>query len=330
MRRILFFFITGSLVFSKSLGQINPSDKHILDSLLQNDEMLKMINNYGRASSYFRVNLSIGNNVYSSQNKAIESLQKSPFVINPSVGYYHKSGFGISLTGFLLNENNKTDFYQYTVTPSFVYNKGKVADLSISYTHYFEKNNYAYNTSPVQNEFYGSIVFKKPWLKPGIASGYSFGKYHEIIKIDTTITILNQPVQINYVDTTKTKLSSFSFAGTIEHSFLFFNLFSMKDGISITPQLALISGINTYVIKHTSSLSNYTAFTKRRLKRIRHFQSQSVNQDFQLQSMGFDLDINYSIGKFYLEPDLYLNYYLPETHDNRFTQTFNFNIGITF
>lgn len=330
MRRILFFILTGFLLFSKSYGQITPSDKHILDSLLQNDEMLKMINNYGKTSSYFRVNIGIGNKLYSSEDKLIGSLQNSPFVINPSVGYYHKSGFGISLTGFLLNENNKTDFYQYTLNPSYNYNKGKVADLLFSYTHYFEKGSYSYNTSPVQNEFYGSILFKKPWLKLGIAAGYSFGKYHEIIRIDTTITILTQQVHINYTDTTTTKLSTFSIAGSLEHSFIFFDLFSIKDGLNFTPQLSLISGINTYEISHTSNLANFTAFTKKRLRRIRHFQSQANNKNYQLQSVGLDIDIHYSIGKFYLEPDLYLNYYLPATNDNRFTQTFNFNIGITF
>src|SRR5450631_4769598 len=122
MRRILFFSLTGFLLFSKSYGQISPSDKHILDSLLQNDEMLKMINNFGKTSSYFRVNVGIGNKLYSSQDKSIETLQNSQqFIVSPSVGYYHKSGFGISFTGFLLNENNKTNFYQYTLSPSYSY-----------------------------------------------------------------------------------------------------------------------------------------------------------------------------------------------------------------
>ena len=331
MRRILFFSLAGFLLVSKSYGQISPSDKHILDSLLQNDEMLKMINNYGKTSSYFRVNVGIGNKLYSSQDKSIESLQNSqPFIVSPSVGYYNKSGFGISFSGFLLNENKKTDFYQYTLTPSYAYNKGKVAGVLFSYTHYFEQNNYSYNTSPVQNEFYGNILFKKPWIKPGIAAGYSFGKYHEIIKIDTTITILTQQVHIHYIDTTTTNLSSFSFVGSVEHSFTFFNLFSIKDGLILTPRLSLISGINTYKTSHTSTLANFNAFTKKRLRRIRHFQSQGNNKNYELQSVGLDLDVNYSIGKFYFEPDLYLNYYLPNTNDNRFTQIFNFNIGITF
>lgn len=330
MRRILFFLLMGFVLFSKSYGQLSPSDKHILDSLLQNDEMLKMINNFDKSYSYFRANLGVGNKINSSPDKAIQSLQNSPFIFNPSIGYYHKSGFGISITGFLLNEKNKTDLYQYTLTPSFGYNKGKFADVLISYSHYFEKSKYSYNTSPVQDEFYGSILFKKPWLKPGISTGYSFGKYYEIVGIDTAIWILTQRIPIKYTDSVTTKLSIFSVAGSIEHSFIFFNLFSKKDGLNFTPQLSLISGINTYKVSHTSDLANFKTFSKRLLKRIRHFQSQSNNMNYQLQSVGLDLDINYSIGKFYLEPDLYLNYYLPATNDNRFTQTFNFNIGITF
>ncbi len=187
------FFLTGIFMLSKSYGQLSPSDQHILDSLLQNDELLKMINNYDKNFSYFRVNVGVGNNLYSSQDKSIESLQSSQrFVVSPSVGYYHKSGFGISFAGFLLTDNNKTDFYQYTLTPSYSYKKGKVADLLISYTHYFEKSIYNNYTSPIQNEFYGNILFKKPWLKPGIALGYSTGKFDQSIQIDTTVRILNR------------------------------------------------------------------------------------------------------------------------------------------
>lgn len=331
MRSVLLFFLTGIILFSKSYGQLNPSDQHIMDSLLKNDEMLKMINEYDKNFSYFRVNVGAGNNLYSSQDKSIESLQNSQtFVVSPSVGYYHKSGFGISFTGFLLNDNNKTDFYQYTLTPSYNYKKGKVADVLISYTHYFEKSIYNYYTSPIQNEFYGNILFKKPWLKPGVALGYSTGKFDQSVHIDTSVKILNRLVHIIYSDTVTTKITSYSVAASVEHSFIYFNLFTIKDGIIITPQLSLITGVNKYDINHTSRLDYYNAYTKKVLRRIRHFQSQGNNKNYQLQSFGFDLDVNYSIGKFYFEPDLYLNYYLPDTNDNRFTQIFNFNIGITF
>jgi hypothetical protein len=331
MRILLFFFLTGVLFFSKSFGQIDPSDKRIMDSLLQNDELLKMIASLGKPSSYFRINIGAGNQLYDSQDKALESLQNTNhLVISPSVGYYHKSGFGISFTGFLLSEKNKSDFYQYALSPFYNSIKGKVANASLSYTHYFEKDIYSSNTSPIQNDLYGSLVFKEPWLKPGIAAGYSSGTYHEIIKIDTTVRVGNRQVLIKYIDTTTIKISSFSFAGTIEHSFGFYNIFSKKDGLIFTPQFSFLTGITAYRVNHKSSVINYNSFTKKLSKRIRHFQSQSDNNKYQAQSIGLDLDLNYVIGMFYFEPELYLDYYLPQTNDKRLTQIFNFNIGITF
>src|SRR6476659_10010359 len=127
MRTLILFFFTGIFVLSKSFGQISPADKHIMDSLLRNDEIMKMINNLGKPYSYFRINIGVGNKLYSTGDKAIESLQNtSQFVISPSAAYYHKSGLGISFTGFLLTEHNKTDFYQYSLTPFYNYNSGKV------------------------------------------------------------------------------------------------------------------------------------------------------------------------------------------------------------
>jgi hypothetical protein len=330
MRKILFFIFYCFVCAVKSYAQTNPSDKEIMDSLLKNDEMLKMINDIGKRSSYVRINIGIGNKLYSGNNKSIESLENNKqLIVSPSVEYHHKSGFGIGFTGYLGSDNNKTNFFQYALSPSYNYTRGKIADASISYTHYFITNIYNSNSSPIQDDFYGSILFKKPLLKPGIAAGYSSGKYHEIISIDTTVKIVNQEIHINYTDSLVIDLSSISVAGSVEHEFDFYNLFSKKDGLSFTPQVILISGINKYTVHHNSSLSNYTSFTKKRIRRLRHFQSQDSNK-YELQSLGLDLDLNYSIGKFYIEPELYFDYYLPNTNDNRFTQIFNFNIGITF
>jgi len=331
MQRTLFFFLFCIIAYSKILGQANPADKQIMDSLLQNDPMLKLINNMDKASSYFRINMGVGNNVYSSGDKQVETLQNNiPLVFTPSIGYYHKSGFGISFTAFLFNENKRTNFYQYSITPSFNYVKGKVADVNLSYTHYFEKDNYNAYSSPVQEELYGTLVLKKAWIKPGIAAGYSTGRFNQIIEIDTTVKILNRQIRIKYIDTAKIQLSSFSLAGTVEHAFIFYNLFSIKDAIIFIPQLAVITGINSYKVHHSSSLENYNAFTKKQIKRFRHFQSQSDKDKFDLQSFGLDLDANYTIGKFYIAPEIYFDYYLPATTDNRFSQIYSLNIGITF
>jgi hypothetical protein len=331
MRALLFFFLSMVLLFSKAIGQSSPTDKHILDSLLQFDEALKMFGGLSESSSYVRINVGFGNKLYTTQDRAIEALQNgSQLVVTPSVAYYHKSGFGISGSAFLLSENGQAEFAQYSITPFFNYTKGRVADAMVSYSHYFERSVYSTNTSPVQNEYFGSVVFKKPWLKPGISAAYSSGTFHEIIKIDTTVRIANQRIHIKYTDTTTTKLTTFSLTGTVGHTFTFFNIFAAHDGIGITPQISVITGVNNYSVSHKSTLANYNAFTKKLAKRIRHFQSQAGNSKYEAQSLGLDLDLNYSIGKFYVEPEAYMDYYLPNTNDNRFTQIFNVNIGITF
>lgn len=327
MQRILLFFFISLFFFFKSYGQIDSTDKKILDSLLQNDEFMKMINDDDKSASYFKINVAVGNQLYSSQNKAVKNLQNaSLLVISPSIGYYHKSGMGISLAGDLLTENNKTDFYQYSVTPSYTYSDWKFANVGFYYSHYFIKNDYSTSTSPIQDEFYTSVFLKKTWLKPGVAVGYSSGKYHEVIKIDTVI----RQTRIKYIDTVATSLSSFSIVGSLQHSFEFSNLFSKNDGIVLTPQFSLITGINNFQSNHKSSLTNYNTFTKKKLKKIRHFISQSDNDKYQLQSIGFDMDVEYLINKFYIEPDVYFDYYLPKTNDKRFSRFFNLIIGFNF
>jgi len=323
------FFIF--FIFTDVFAQKDSTDKQIMDSLIKNDIFLKMLNDFDKPVTYFQVSAGIGNTLLNGEHFSIKPIQNTPiFVFMPSVGYFHKSGLGISATGFLLNENQQTNFYQYSVSPSYQYTKSKVINASAAYTHYFIKDKYNATSSPVQNDFYGSLVFKKPFINPGISVGYSSGKSYEIITIDTALKIQNQNRQIHYIDTVNILLKSFSFSGSLKHDFDFYDLFSDNDGLRFTPGFLLNTGINVYKIKHNSSLSDFNAFTKKKLKKIRHFFTQSENQKWQIQSFGLDLDLNYVIGKFNFEPDLYLDYYLPKTTDRRFTQIYNFNIGMTF
>lgn len=332
MLKILFCSLVTFFIFSNAFAQKDSTDKQIMDSLIKNDEFLKMLNDFDKPFSYVQVSAAIGNTLLNGEHLAIKPLQNAnTIVFTPSAGYFHKSGFGISVSGYLLNENQKTNFYQYSVSPSYQYTKSKVINALASYTHYFIKDEYNAASSPIQNDFYGSLFLKKPFIRPGISVGYSSGKSYEIIKIDTVLKIQNQNRRINYTDSVNILLKSFSLSGALKHDFEFYNLFSPDDdGLRFTPELLLNTGINVYKIKHNSTLSDFNAFTRKKLKKIRHFFTQSENQKWQIQSMGLDLDLNYVIGKFNFEPDLYLDYYLPKTTDERFTQIYNFNIGMTF
>ncbi|MEO6219472.1 MAG: hypothetical protein ABIO81_03525 [Ginsengibacter sp.] len=330
MYKFLLYCFFTIFFFSKSSAQLTPSDKKIMDSLIQNDAFLKMLDKLDNNESYFRINIGMGNRLFSGKNKAVQNLESNnQLVFTPSVGYVHKSGLGISFAGYLLVKKNSADLYQYALSPSYSYIKGKVADASISYIHYFKKDVYN-SSSPLHNEIYGSIIFKKSWIKPGFSAGYSAGNYKEIVKIDTTVVISNRPTLIKFTDTATTKISSFSFSASIEHDFAFYNLFTKRDGLRFTPQLSVITGINNYSVDHRSSAQFYNLYTQKRLKKLRRFQSPTENGKYEIQSLGLDLDVNYSIGKFYIEPELYLDYYLPKTEGKSFTQIYNFNIGITF
>ena len=303
-----------------------------MDSLLANDEFLKMLDKMDDPQSYFRINMAVGTRLFSGNNKAVQSLDnKRQLVLTPSAGYFHKSGLSLSVAGYLLNENSSLSFYQYAISPSYSYTKSKSVSSILSYTHYFHESKYNTSASPFDDELYVNLILKKPYIKPGVSLSYSAGKYDEIINVDTTVMILNRPTLIRYVDTAATKISSFSIAASIEHDFTFYRVLTKKDGLRFTPQLSLISGINNYSVSHKSSVQLFNLYIKRKLTRLRRFQSSSDGGgNFDVQSIGLDLDLNYSIGKFYLEPEVYLDYYLPKTDDKAFTQVYNFNIGITF
>jgi hypothetical protein len=51
---------------------------------------------------------------------------------------------------------------------------------------------------------------------------------------------------------------------------------------------------------------------------------------FQVESLGLNLDLSYTIGKFNLTPQVYLDYYLQNEDIDKFSYNFNFNIGFAF
>lgn len=331
MLKILFCSALVLLISAEALAQKDSTEKQILDSLIKNDEFLKMLNDLGKTTSYFQASAGIGNSLLNGNDMAIKTLQNTnTIVFTPSVGYFHKSGFGVSVNGYLLNENQETKFYQYSLSPSYAYNKSKVINALVSYTHYFIKDVYNTVSSPIQNDFYASISLKKPFLSPGISGSYSYGRSNEIVKIDTVLKIQDQRVRINYIDTVNILLKSISLTASLKHDFNFFNLFSEQDGLRFTPEILLNAGINRYQIKHNSSLSDFNSFTKKKLKKIRHVMTEIDKQSWLIQSVAVDLDLNYVIGKFNFEPELYLNYYLPKTNDRNFSQIYSFNVGMTF
>ena len=104
-----FILLLLVLISLSGISQRIQSDKELLDSLIKNDDFIKQLDNESR--SYFKVNFGIGNQLFSLHNRTLDAAQiEKKLIFTPSIGYYHKSGFNLSLSGYLVNDSGKRNF----------------------------------------------------------------------------------------------------------------------------------------------------------------------------------------------------------------------------
>ena len=312
--------------------QQTAEDKRLLDSLIKNDPAMNIFAMMNKTISHVKLSAGITNKLFSISNNSLNALEQNKQIIfTSSIDYFHKTGLGVSFATFLLKNKNKYGFYQYSLTPSFDHDFGKLISAGISFTRFFIKDKYNGATSPIQNDLYVYAILKKSWLKPGIILGYSTGVSNEITSVDTTVRVQNRIIRIQFIDTAEIHLQLFSVIGSLSHTFSGYDVITSNDAISFTPQLSLNAGSNKFTVTHKLVTTSYFNLKKlHRRTRIKNFIDDTVPPKFQIESLGLNLNVNYSIGKFDFDPQVYLDYYLPSTTEKRFTQVFAFNIGYTF
>lgn len=313
----------GPVVFGQQ-KTITEAEKASLDSMLQNDEFFNMMKEAIKPKSYFLVSAGLGNSYFSVKNKRLEAAQlDNKIVFTPEFAYYHKSGFALAADAFLTSFNGKSNFYQFSLTPSYSLRSDKKVSLSLSYTRFFRRSGYESAASPIQNDIFGSLYLKKPWLQPGLSLGFSEGKNTVYKHIDTFF--LGQ--QRKFTDTAKISIRTFSVSAFVQHEFEFYDVLKKDDGLSVVPKILLNAGSNKYTEKHYNP---YSAFFKRVAQRLASLGRLQDNSSFEVQSAACSLDVNYLIGKFGFEPQVYLDYYFPDTTDKKFTYVCSFAISYSF
>jgi len=273
--------------------------------------------------SYGLVSVGMGNRLFSVRNNRLNARQSSTsqLVFNPLLGYFHKSGFSISAGSSFLNDAKKGfGPIQYSITPAFDLTGNTNWGLGISYSRYIARDKYSVYASPIQNDLFAYASYKKAWIEPGIAVGYSTGQYKEI----NTFTI--QATGNTYTDTVTYNLKAFSFTAMAGHDFEWEKVFNKKDALGLTTSVMLNFGSDsTQTVSHTL-FPNLLQFLKRRNRLPRL----SGKNSFSAQSVAINLDLSYTVGHFTVLPQLYLDYYLPATEEKRFTQTFTLAVGYSF
>lgn len=332
MHKILIFLpaiFAMSFVYAQT-DSLTREERLALDSMFKNDEFIKLM--LAKDKSYFDVNMGIGNGTFSLKNNALNAGQAitNKIYYSPSVGYHHKSGFALTLNSFLANDEGSFKMYQYAISPSYTYNKKNVT-AGISYTRFIEGAAASFDISPFKNDLYASITYKKPWIEPGLAIGFSFGKQIEYFDTAFWRRSIDSPYTYRVIhvrDTITTRLSGLSLTLSATHKWNFYKLINKKDALVLQPALLLNAGSQKWNTSHSSSLNNRLPIVQNYLKR--KFGDGSSSASFSLQSAAFLAAATYYYGKFYLQPQLYLDYYLPSTTEKRLTTLFSVVAGFSF
>jgi hypothetical protein len=319
---ILLFLSTAASYAYGQTDSLTKEEKRLLDSMFNNDEFIKLM--MKKKKSYVDVNMGMSNGIFSLKNNALNAgqAQTNKIYYTPSVGYYHKKGPAITLTGFLASDNGDLKMYQYAISPSYTYSNKKFA-AGISYTRFIEGSTASFDVSPFKNDIYANALYKKTWIQPGIALGYAFGKQVEYF--DTAFWVLNRVVHIR--DTVTTKLSGFSLTLSATHKWEFWELINKKDAIQFQPTLMLNGGSQKTNTTHSNRLLNRFPRLSNYFKRLDC--DSCTSQNFKLQSLAFLAQLTYYYGKFYVQPQIYLDYYLPTTTYKRLTSLFSVTAGVS-
>jgi hypothetical protein len=115
----------------------------------------------------------------------------------------------------------------------------------------------------------------------------------------------------------------------VRHDFYWLDIFATTDHIRFTPQITFASGTQKFGFNQSSN----TYATNLRTGSSVLFNSENIflddNLKFQPLSLSLYLRSEYSIGKFFIQPQLVLDYYFPATEKN-FTSLFSLTTGFSF
>ena len=334
---IMIFHLVGIAVFAQANPKdtsLSKSESLIIDTSLDYDilfnELDAFLDSISSPHSYTLAALVFQKGYFNYKNKNdifLEAARKVTFT--PTAGYYHKNGLGITGMASFVSDKEAFRFYQLAISPSYDYLENKSLATGISYTRYLTKDSLPFYTSPLQNELYTYFTYRKSWFKPMVALSYGWGSRSDYKQREEYITSLQlRRTGYTRINTTES-ISDLSLIASIRHDFYWLDVFSYNDHIRLTPQLTFTSGSQKFGFNQSSS----TYGTALRSGANVLYSTENVYLDnklyFQPLSMTFYVRTEYSIGKFYLQPQLILDYYFPAT-DKKFSSLVSLNAGFMF
>jgi hypothetical protein len=305
---------------------MNSDTASVIDSLMKDFD--SFLDSISAPRSFFNVSVGFGNGIFSFENKNSTFLTtEKKFIVSPSIGYYHKSGFGISASGYMINENNRFGFYQYAFTPSFDFIKRKIS-TGISFSRYINKDSLSFYTTPIQNELFAYFSYKKWWLRPTISVSYGWGSRTEYEKKQYKIyrRLLQHSSRYYITVENKETVSDLSVTLAVRKDFSWYGVLLKNDIISATPVILFNSGTQHFGFNTSYT---YTLPSAIRINATPGNNNISSKTEFAPQSLSMVLRGNYMKGNFMIMPQVLFDYYLPEA-DEKFHTVFSVTAGLSF
>jgi hypothetical protein len=327
MRKLLVLFVC-CLLFKNGIAQkdsLHPAINAQVDYDVLFDELDSFLDSLLKPRSYTLINLSAGRNFfdYTTPDKKLKSRKQ--FLFSPSLSYYSKSGFGISAAAHVVNEERSLNPYQYATTLSYDYLKNLNFAGGVSATHYFTKDSLKFYTSPLKNEVFGYLSIRRLWFKPSVAASYGWGSKQSIEERKEYIKALRLRKGTTRI-VTEEEVQDFNLVVSIRHDYYWLDVLTKKDFVRLTPQINFTSGTQSYGFNQTISSTRSIGSGGKKER----YQSQNTNLDeklkFQPLAIAFALKTELSISKFYIQPQVVLNYYIPGK-ENKLSTLFLINTG---
>lgn len=341
MKRIItilpLFFIgiaMSAQVSSDSTKNQEKLDDWGLDSTIDYDLLLQdmesFLDSITSPPSYILGSVAIGRGYFNYTSKSqVPLVAKKSLTYTPTMGFFHKNGLNLTGTGNIVNHDDKLNLYQVAISPGFDYLKNKNLATGFTYTRFFTKDSLPFYTTPLQNEVYAYFTYRKWWIKPTIALSYGWGSRSDYEEREELIQDFrlrrNGIIRIN----SRESVSDFSMITSLRHDFYWLGVFSYKDHFRVTPQLSFISG--TQKFGFNQSANTYATILRTGANVLYNSENVYLDDelDFQPLSLTMFLRGEYSIGKFFVQPQVVFDYYFPAT-EGHFSTLFSFNLGMIF
>lgn len=325
----LFFF------FTLLLGRANAQKDPVPDSLPDYDVLFSELEHFidsitaPRSFALLNIGYSTGQFQYQTSQTSIKEMRKG--ILTPTIGYYHKSGLGISAVGSVISENKKFTLYQTATTASYDYLKNRKLLTGISFTHFFTKDSLPFYTSPLNNQVYAYFSYRGWWLKTSLAAGYGWGSVTTVAQRKEKIKLLKKGPPLNSTTTIETTeaIADLSLTASVKHDFYWLDVLSKRDYVRLTPQLVATGGTQKYGFNQTNSsyVSEKHSGTSVLYNTEKSFVT--ARSQWQLLALSARLRTEFSKGICFVQPQLIFDYYPPDK-ENKFATAFVINAGILF